>query len=479
MLPDAPDRDVREVRAALAKQTAEPWSGLQLYLHVPFCAQTCRFCAFSGGNSLEFAAAESYAALLVEQMFASLAGAPAGVAQLPVRSVHIGGGSPDLLGPALRTVLRAVRRVPGVTDATEVAVECTLSTAKEDFVDAAAEYGVSKISFGIQSFDPTVRRAMRQPVSAARGLERMLRWTHDRRIPTVNADLITGMPGQTIPIVDKDLRAILDEPRLNTVSSYVLTTAAAPALVAAQATSGDFPRAPAPEQQAWMRLHTYSTLQRGGWVRRGTNTYVCPDRMSAEALERISGNECIGTADSDDFLIAVGAQAISSYRGMRVENLVDVDAWKSAVQRGDEPWHLPKCSTVPQPDAGLWLMPLRWEGLPRARWDRMRAAGAITAQQVETLRGLVTEGLVTESAAGFELSILGEVFMGHLVRELKQPEARAAVDAYVAEGHALGRAIAEGALADNNAANDRQRAPTAANAAPRRPGADAGQSDAG
>lgn len=40
-------------------------STLQIYLHVPYCAQSCTFCAFSGGNSRDFRTIERYSKLLI------------------------------------------------------------------------------------------------------------------------------------------------------------------------------------------------------------------------------------------------------------------------------------------------------------------------------------------------------------------------------------------------------------------------------
>ena len=48
--------------------------------------------------------------------------------------------------------------------------------------------------------------------------------------------------------------------------------------------------------------------------------------------------------------------------------------------------------------------------------------------------------------------------MGRLVRDLKQPDGGRAVDEYIAEGKALGQAIASGKIDDNNSANNRQSA---------------------
>lgn len=128
-----------------------PWterSTLQLYLHVPYCAQKCTFCAFSGGNSLDFKTAEKYADLLVWQMNEMLNMTQA--AGKPIASVNIGGGSPDLLKSAIGKVLAAVRNLKGCSSRTEISVEFTLSTATDEFINELARYNVTKASFGVQ-----------------------------------------------------------------------------------------------------------------------------------------------------------------------------------------------------------------------------------------------------------------------------------------------------------------------------------------
>ncbi len=141
---------------------------------------------------------------------------------------------------------------------------------------------------------------------------------------------------------------------------------------------------------------------------------------------------------------------------MRAENTVDIEEWIRAAERGEHSFCLPKCSTAHQKDTALWAFPLRWEGLPQHRFDRMIANRALTDEQAHTLEAFVDEGLVLHGDDGYRLSILGEVFMGHLVHDLKQTPGRRAVDDYIAEGRALGEAISRGRIRDENRANNRQ-----------------------
>ncbi len=439
------------IEEALREAPILPGASLSLYIHVPFCAQSCRFCAFSGGNSLDTRLAERYAALLVAQLTDLVDRCP--MRGQPIHAVNIGGGSPDLLGRRIDTVLDAVQRLPGFSEDTEVAVEVTASTTRPEFVEVLCSHQVDKLSFGVQSLDPDVRRFMRQPKST-KHIGRLLNWI-DGRIPIVNADLITGLPGQTLATVEADIGELMREPRINAISSYLLTMAAAPSLVAAT-TAGTIPPPPPPLQQALMRLSSYGAFRRAGWVRRGTNTYVDPRRVRDADVERMAGHECIGAGHYEAFLLGVGPQAVSCVPGARIENIVDVAHWCNAVERGDNPFYLPKCSTEHQRDMALWVFPLRWEGLPEERWRRLAASSVLSQAQLEKFDMFKREGFIESREDGYALSVLGEVFMGHLVRELKTAWGQRALDAYVDEGRALGFAAATDQAEDCNRLNNRQ-----------------------
>ncbi len=455
MAPDDASMTAATIAQAIEQAPVLPGASLSLYIHVPFCAQRCRFCAFSGGNSPDTRLAERYAALLVAQLNEQVAHCP--MRGQPIRAVNIGGGSPDLLGVHIARVLDAIHALPGFGDHTELAVEMTASTTRREFVDILCSRRVDKASFGIQSLDPDVRRYMRQPAST-RHVTRLLEWI-DGRIPIVNADVITGLPGQTLATVEADLNELMQDPRINAISSYLLTTAAAPSLLAATA-DGTIPQPPAPLEQALMRLSTYGAFRRAGWIRRGTNTYIDPNRIDGAVADRMAGHECIGAGHYEAFLLGVGPQAVSCMPGVRAENIVDVADWCAAVERGDSPFYLPKCSTEHQRDMALWVFPLRWEGLPEQRWRRLVDDGAISQRQLDTLAAFEHEGLVERRAGGYALSVLGEVFMGHLVRGLKSEWGQRALDSYVDEGHALAAAAASKRADDANRLNNRQVART-------------------
>src|SRR5207253_6471704 len=89
----------------------------------------------------------------------------------PATSVFVGGGTPSQLpGPVLGALLDAVPRAAGA----EVTVECNPEDASRELFHAWIDHGVTRVSFGVQSFVPHVLRALgraHDPEGAARAVE--------------------------------------------------------------------------------------------------------------------------------------------------------------------------------------------------------------------------------------------------------------------------------------------------------------------
>ncbi len=274
-------------------------------------------------------------------------------------------------------------------------------------------------------------------------------------IPIVNADFITGLPGQKLSDVDKDLEYVLNHKFINAISTYLLTPGAAPSLVA-DVKRGWAPQVPSHKEQALMRLHSYTTMQQAGWIRKGTNTYMDPKEIQPAILEAIPGNECIGAAHFDTFLIAAGAQAIGSVPGVRFENTVNIDKWLESVADGEYGFNLKKSALSNQEDMSLWTFPLFYQGLKKDKLSKLISSGYVSNSQISVLNDLVSEGLIVEKENEYKLTILGEVFMGHIVKLLKKEEGQEVLDDYIAEGFMIGSAINDGLIDQENSSNDRQ-----------------------
>src|SRR6266404_541146 len=116
-----------------------------LYAHVPFCAHKCEYCAFYSEAS-NGAVIERYVGALIRELELVHT-------DIRPRTVFFGGGTPSLLNlRQWRQILEAMGRL-GLLGAEEWTIECNPATVSLDKAALWREFGVNRVSMGVQSFD--------------------------------------------------------------------------------------------------------------------------------------------------------------------------------------------------------------------------------------------------------------------------------------------------------------------------------------
>lgn len=182
------------------------------YVHVPFCAHRCDYCAFATWTDRAHLIDAYLAACGREAERAVTAGVP------PATSVFFGGGTPSLVPAAgLIAVLAAI---PRAADA-EVTVECNPDTVTTELLEAYAGGGVTRLSFGVQSMVPRVLAALGRTHDPD-NVERAVSIARSVGFKTWNVDVIYGAAGETIAEWERTINEVLalDPPH---VSAYALT----------------------------------------------------------------------------------------------------------------------------------------------------------------------------------------------------------------------------------------------------------------
>ncbi len=184
-----------------------------LYVHVPFCAAKCHYCAFysEAGNADKMAGYVD--ALLLElDRFAP---------RLAPRTIFFGGGTPSLLPAALmQRILEAVGRARPPGAPLEWTIECNPSTVSTEKAKLFREFGVNRISMGVQALDDEMLDVIGRvhSVEAAVGSYRKLR---DAGFDNINLDFMFGLPGQTMEHWRTTLRQAI-ELQPEHISTYCL-----------------------------------------------------------------------------------------------------------------------------------------------------------------------------------------------------------------------------------------------------------------
>ena len=183
-----------------------------VYVHIPFCARRCDYCAFATWTDRGDLVERYLRACRTEVARAVDAGLPAAT------SVFFGGGTPSLVpGPDLMTVLAAVPLAPGA----EVTVECNPDTVTADLLASYRDGGVTRLSFGVQSMVPSVLAALgrtHDPDNVRRSVELARAAGYE----SFNLDLIYGGARESVADWERTLtEAVALEPPH--VSAYGLT----------------------------------------------------------------------------------------------------------------------------------------------------------------------------------------------------------------------------------------------------------------
>jgi len=291
---------------------AEPTTPFGIYVHVPFCAHRCDYCAFATYSDRDHLMQDYVDAVIQEIAWAREDGLERAT------SVFFGGGTPSRLSPAqLLSILEVIPR----HDDAEVTVECNPEDAGVERLRAYRAGGVNRMSFGVQSTQPAVLADLgrrhgtmaHREVSDAVTLAGFATW---------NMDLIIGSRAESVA----DVRATLDdllslEHPPPHISCYVLTPEPGTPL-------GEDPRRHPDEDESADAYDVVGEVLEGhGYLWEEISNWAKP------------GHECRHNHvywDQDDY-VGFGSAAHSHRRGRRFWNVRTPDRYIAMVASGERP----------------------------------------------------------------------------------------------------------------------------------------------
>jgi putative oxygen-independent coproporphyrinogen III oxidase len=182
------------------------------YVHIPFCAAKCDYCAFATWTDRHHLT-DAYLGALGREISAAVAGGLP-----PADTVFVGGGTPTLMEP---TALAAVITMIPTSAGAEVTVECNPDDVSVELLEAYVAAGVNRVSVGVQSMSQHVLASLgrtHDPANVVRAVDAI----RTVGLPTFNLDLIYGAAGESTADWEATLSEALalDPPH---VSAYGLT----------------------------------------------------------------------------------------------------------------------------------------------------------------------------------------------------------------------------------------------------------------
>lgn len=183
-----------------------------LYIHIPFCKSICSYCDFPKMMAKQ-QVYETYISHLLKELEVYKQDL------YDIRSVYIGGGTPNVLPDSLlQRLLEALE--PYLRDSKENTIEINPELLTEKQVALMARYHINRVSIGVQTFNKIVLKAILRHHSymdVRKAVELLDRY----KIKNINLDMMVGLPFQTMQTLEKDFY-FLDTLPIQHISYYSL-----------------------------------------------------------------------------------------------------------------------------------------------------------------------------------------------------------------------------------------------------------------
>ncbi|MBF0510751.1 MAG: radical SAM protein [Candidatus Omnitrophica bacterium] len=234
-----------------------------LYVHVPFCENSCAFCYCARRVLKQPLDIDAYITSLKNQMkfFSPV------LKGMDTSTLCFGGGTPSILDESqLDTVLDALDKNFPVRER-KILFEANPSSLSQAKLDVLVKRGLFRLSIGVQSLDEKIIKQVARFQTKKQVLW-CVRSALKAGVPHVNADLIAGLPYQTVQGIKKDLKMLLDE-GVNIVHVYPYCGKNLKALCAPSEEVLDFIK----RRDAIIKT-AIAILQKAGFKRKGLGSYA-------------------------------------------------------------------------------------------------------------------------------------------------------------------------------------------------------------
>jgi len=289
-----------------------------IYVHIPFCARICPYCAFYK-DLLD----RSQTSRFCEALLQELVGRDPRAHDLTPSTIYFGGGTPTALNIAqLQLLLRGFHEKLDLSHLIEWTIEANPGSVSARKAALLKKFGVNRISLGVQSWDDELLKLLGREHNALQA-EESFRILRDAGFTNINVDLMFALPGQT----DHQWRATLEKTlalQPEHISTYCLTYEEDTEFFLRHA-RGEFRQDT--DADAGFFETTMAILQDAGYEHYEISNYAHPGFESVHNRAYWSGNDYLG----------LGPSAVSTMGMQRSQNVCDYRAYIDRTLAGQSP----------------------------------------------------------------------------------------------------------------------------------------------
>ncbi|GAB3795299.1 radical SAM family heme chaperone HemW [Virgibacillus kimchii] len=289
-----------------------------VYIHIPFCQQICHYCDFTKFFYNE-KLADEYIEALKNEINTHVAGT-----QNKIRTIFIGGGTPTALNvEQLKTLLAFISQKFDVSGCEEYTIEANPGDFDEDKVKLLQEYGVNRVSLGVQVFDDHMLEELGR-IHKVSDVYKTVDLLQQYSLTNISTDLIYSLPKQTVNHFRKSLEDALslNLPHLSTYSLQI-----EPKTIFYQRHKKGKLHRPKPEEEVEMYYILLEETKRYGLQQYEISNFAKPGFESKHNL----------TYWSNEHYYGFGAGAYGYLPGKRIGNLRPLPAYTKQAMKDGKP----------------------------------------------------------------------------------------------------------------------------------------------
>jgi oxygen-independent coproporphyrinogen-3 oxidase len=382
---------------------------LSLYVHVPFCESLCYYCACNKIITRHHERGQTYLRYLEREveLHAAVLGTGQGVSQ-----VHLGGGTPTFLSDAeLAQLMAMLRRSFAIAPGAECSIEIDPRTVDGIRLQALADLGFNRVSFGVQDFDPQVQKAVHR-IQPAEQVFALVAQARSVGFESINVDLIYGLPRQT-PESFAHTVAQVSQLRPDRIALYAYAHLPERFKPQRRIVSAELPGA---ANKVSMLGQALAAFQACGYVYVGMDHFALPGDALAVAKRqgRLHRNFQGYSTQPDCDLIGLGVSAIGRVGSTYSQNAKTMAEYCDNLDQGRLPVVRGLSLTRDDLARRAVIMALMCQG--EVVFEAIESAwlldfGSAFAPELERLQQLQEQGLVSIDAAGVQVTDEGWFFV--------------------------------------------------------------------
>ncbi|MDR0458530.1 MAG: oxygen-independent coproporphyrinogen III oxidase [Burkholderiaceae bacterium] len=382
---------------------------LSLYVHIPFCASLCYYCACNKIITRRHERSAPYLQTLAREVDLQL---PHLGGKRAVSQLHLGGGTPTFFNDAeLTALMQMLGERFDFAPGGEYSIEIDPRTIDAQRLATLKGLGFNRLSLGVQDFDPAVQQAVHRIQPYARVAELMAQ-ARVLGFDSINLDLIYGLPRQTAESFQRTL-AQVTELRPDRIALYAYAHLPGRFMAQRRIHAEQLPPAPA---KVGMLAAALAAFEDAGYIYIGMDHFALPDDALAQAKRqgKLHRNFQGYSTQPDCDLIGLGVSAIGKIGAAYSQNAKTLEDYQAALDQGCLP--VVRGLTVSPDDLvrRAVIMALMCQG--RVDFSAIEQAhgigfGDYFAPELQQLQQLARDGLVELPEGGIRVTEMGWFFV--------------------------------------------------------------------